>query len=97
LGSGGGVIAVLSLRKFLNLEAHKSHATAVAVMLPLTVVSAIVYLGKYQTDIKVLLLVTAGGIIGGIIGAKLLVKISSKWLHKIFGAVMIFAAIRMLF
>jgi hypothetical protein len=97
LGSGGGVIAVLSLRKFLDVETHKAHATAVAVMLPLTIVSAVVYLGKYQTDIKTLILVTAGGIVGGIVGAKLLVKISSKWLHKVFGAVMIFAAVRMLF
>ena len=97
LGSGGGVIAVISLRKFLKMDAHKSHATAVAVMLPLTVISAAVYLTKYQTDFKTLIFVTIGGIIGGITGAKLLVKISSKWLHRIFGAIMIFAAIRMLF
>ena len=97
LGSGGGVVAVICLQKFLKVEAHKSHATAVAVMLPLTVVSAIVYLTKYQTDIKTLIFVTLGGVIGGVIGAKLLIKISSKWLHRIFGAVMIFAAVRMLF
>ena len=91
------MVAVVSLRKFLNVETHKSHATAVAIMLPLTIISAVVYLTKYQTDVKTLIFVTIGGIIGGIIGAKLLIKISSKWLHRIFGAVMIFAAVRMLF
>jgi len=96
LGAGGGVVAVLSLRKFLGVETHKSHATAVAIMLPLTIVSAAIYLWGYQIDIAIAAWVTAGGIIGGIIGAKLLKKISANILHKIFGAVMIFAAIRMM-
>jgi len=96
LGAGGGVVAVLSLRKFLGVETHKSHATAVAIILPLTVVSAAIYLGGYQVDIATAAWVTAGGMIGGMIGAKLLKKISANILHKIFGAVMIFAAIRMM-
>ena len=95
LGSGGGVVAVLSLRKFVRLDTHKSHATALAVMLPLTIVSAAIYLVMYETDVFVALWITLGGIAGGIIGAKLLKKISAAWLHKIFGAIMIFAAVRM--
>ena len=94
LGAGGGVVAVLSLRKFLKIETCRAHATAVSIMLPLTMVSAAIYLGKYDTDIMTTLWVTVGGVFGGIIGAKILGKISAKWLHKIFGAVMVFAAIR---
>ena len=96
LGAGGGIVAVLSLRKFLGVETHKSHATAVAIILPLTIVSAAIYLWGYQIDISTAAWVTVGGIIGGIIGAKLLKKISANMLHKIFGAIMIFASIRML-
>jgi hypothetical protein len=32
---------------------------------------------------------------GGFVGAKLLNKVSDKWLHKIFGAFMIAAAVKM--
>ena len=96
LGAGGGVVAVLSLRKFLGVETHKSHATAVAIMLPLTIVSAAIYLSGSQIDIKTAAWVTTGGVIGGLAGAKLLKKISANALHKIFGGIMIFAAIRML-
>ena len=96
LGSGGGVVVVLSLRKFLGLEGAKAHGTAVAVMLPLTLLSAAIYLGKEQTDLLAALWITLGGICGGVAGAKLLKKISGPWLHRIFGAVMIFGAVRML-
>jgi len=96
LGAGGGVVAVLSLRKFLGVDTHESHATAVAIILPLTIVSATIYLGGYQVDIATATWVTAGGMAGGVIGAKLLKKISANILHKIFGAIMIFAAIRMM-
>ena len=95
-GSGGGVVAVISLRRFLGIETHKSHATALAVMLPLTIISAAIYLFMYETDVAVVAWVTLGGIGGGVGGARFLRKISAKWLHKIFGGVMVFAAIRML-
>lgn len=88
-------MAVLSLERFFKLEAHKAHATAVAVMLPLTVVSCAIYLFMYELELMTALWVTAGGAIGGILGAKFLQKLSSAWLHKIFGGIMIFAAIRM--
>jgi len=97
LGSGGGVVVVLSLRKFFGLDTHKSHATAVALMLPMTVVSAIIYIGMYELDWRMALWVTLGGVGGGILGAKVLKRISAGWLHKIFGAVMVFAAVRMVF
>ena len=97
LGSGGGVIAVLGLERILKLPAKKAHGTAVAVMLPVTVVSFIVYLFRYDLELMTALWVTVGGCVGGIIGAKFLKKISAKWLHKIFGGLMIIAAVRMMF
>ncbi|MCL2753214.1 MAG: TSUP family transporter [Defluviitaleaceae bacterium] len=97
LGSGGGVAAVISLRKFFKLETHRCHATAIAIILPLTLVSAAIYLFKYDVELMTALWVTVGGIAGGIAGAKWLAKISARWLHLIFGGIMIFAAVRMFF
>ena len=96
-GSGGGTVVVPAMERILKVETHKAHATAIAVILPLSVVSAIVYSGSAQVDWLSVLYVSAGGMLGGFIGAKLLKKISAKWLHKVFGVFMIAAALRMMF
>jgi len=93
LGSGGGAIAVFSFDKFLKLEKKKSHATSIAVMLPLSIISAFVYL-RGGIEWLSIILITCGGLVGGFIGANRLKNISIPWLGRIFGAVMIFAALR---
>ena len=95
-GSGGGTLLVPALQKFFKIETHKSHATALSVMLPLSVLSAFIYVRGDAVDWQVVLWVTVGGVPGGFVGAMLLSKISSKWLHRIFGGFMIAAAIRMI-
>lgn len=96
-GSGGGSIIVPGMQKILGIDQHKTHATAIAVMLPLTVVSAIVYLRMARAEWDIILWVSVGGVLGGFIGARLLNKISGNLLHKVFGAFMIAAALRMIF
>lgn len=96
-GAGGGTIVVPALEKFLKVETHKAHATAIAIILPLSVLSALIYLRGVQMDWKMALYVSAGGVAGGYTGALLLSKISAKWLHKIFGLFIIAAAVRMIF
>jgi len=96
-GSGGGSIIVPGMQKILGIEQHKTHATAIAIILPLTIISAIVYLRTNRAEWPVILWVSVGGTVGGFIGAKLLNKISGNLLHKIFGAFMIAAALRMIF
>jgi len=96
-GAGGGSIIVPGMQKLLGIDQHKTHATAIAVILPLTVVSAIIYLNMAKAPWAVILWVSIGGALGGFIGARLLNKISGNLLHKIFGAFMIVAALRMIF
>lgn len=96
-GAGGGTILVPSLEKGMGLEVHKAHATTIAIILPITILSAFIYL-RQTTEINwsILLYVSIGGVIGGYLGAKYLNKISGKTLHKLFGIFMIVAAIRMI-
>lgn len=97
-GSGGGTIVVPGMERFLRVEEHKAHATAIAIILPLSVLSLGIYLWK--TDLsavwRIALWASAGGLAGGIVGAKLLQKVSGLWLHRIFGAFMLAAAVRMM-
>lgn len=94
-GSGGGTIVVPAMEKLLKAEPHKAHATAIAVILPLSVLSMFIYLNSGNINWINIIMVSAGGMAGGFVGAKLLNKIPSKWLYKIFGVFMIAAAVKM--
>jgi len=82
------------MEKFLNTEAHKAHASAIAVIFPLSVLSTFIYANKVNLDWTVILYVSIGGIAGGYIGSKLLNRLSSVWLHRIFGLFMVIAGVR---
>ena len=95
-GSGGGTIVVPAMERFLKIPPQKAHATAIAIILPLSIVSVFVYLKNSEIDWWAALAVSIGGMIGGFIGARLLKKIPNKWLHRIFGLFMIAAAVKMI-
>ncbi|WP_026487485.1 sulfite exporter TauE/SafE family protein [Caldanaerobius polysaccharolyticus] len=96
-GSGGGTIVVPALVFLFLIEDHKAHASAIAVILPLTIISSFIYIEKGVYDIPLTIKVGLGTVLGGYIGARLLNKLSSSLLKKIFGAFMIIAALRMWF
>jgi uncharacterized membrane protein YfcA len=96
-GSGGGTIIVPSMEKFLKIETHKAHATAIAIILPLSIASAVMYAQGEMPDLPTIIAVSVGGIAGGFIGAKILCKLSSSLLHKVFGVCMVAAGLRLIF
>ena len=93
--SGGGIVAVLSLKKGLKIEEKKAHATAILIILPLTISSILVYGGGGYLDLPLVLKCSAGGIAGAFIGAKLLARLPKKYIKAGFGVIMIIASIRM--
>lgn len=95
-GSGGGTIVVPSLVFLLKLEDYKAHATAIPIILPLSIISVIVYLFNNKVPFDLAMYVVIGGIAGSYMGAKYLNKIPVKYLRKIFGSVIIYTAIRMI-
>ena len=95
--SGGGIVAVLALKRFLKVEEKKAHATAIAVILPLTIAGMLVYSRAGFADFKMILKNAAGGVLGAGVGAKLLTRLPVKYIRAGFGVVMIAAAVRMFF
>ena len=97
-GSGGGTIVVPAMERFLKVEEHKAHASAIAIIFPLSVLSLVIYLWKTELAAvwQIALWASAGGVAGGLVGARLLSKVSGIWLHRIFGAFMLAAAVRMI-
>ncbi|MFA5528657.1 MAG: sulfite exporter TauE/SafE family protein [Peptostreptococcales bacterium] len=96
LGSGGGTVIIPSLKYILKTEEHKAHATAILIILPLSILSFFIYFKNGYIDIILAFKVATGSIFGSILGAKILKKLSTQLLKKIFGIVLIFAAVRML-
>ncbi|QZY56505.1 sulfite exporter TauE/SafE family protein [Crassaminicella profunda] len=97
LGSGGGTLLVPGMSFLLGLEEHKSHATAISIILPLALISSLIYIKHGIIVWNITLKIMLGGMVGGYIGAKLLSKLPSYLLRKIFAIFMIIAAIRMVF
>ena len=95
LGAGGGIVAVLLFKK-LGLKQADAQANAVAVILPISVLSAVLYLIKDYVTVKEALPFVPTGIIGALMGTYFLKKISPLWLKRIFGGFMVYAGIRLL-
>ncbi len=96
-GAGGGMLAVPCLTYIGGLDEKSAHATAIAAILPLCLVSAIVYALKESCKNEVILPVVIGVTAGGIFGALLLKKLSSDVVSFVFYALMTFAGFKMIF
>ena len=94
-GSGGGIVAVPVLEGVAHIPTKKAHATAIALVLPLTIISIWRYSSFIKADVPTLLGVTAGGVAGSFLGSFLLKRFSVNVIRKLFGTVIIIASVRM--
>ena len=95
-GSGGGTLIVPFLEIFLKLDPKKSHATAILIIFSYTLISLVFYGFSGRLDFPLALKVSAGGVLGGLLGAKLLNKLSGRFIRIGFGAVMVLASAKLL-
>lgn len=94
LGSGGGILAIALLEK-LNIKEKKAHATAILVILPITLVSIVFYLFRGHLPLAEAVPYIIGGIGGCILGCIFLKKIDNYYLKKIFAVFVLYSAVRM--
>ena len=97
LGSGGGVLIVLYLTMIAKVGRKNSQATAIAIILPLAVLSSVFYARGGYIVWSHLWKVSAGGVVGAILGAVLLNKLKPIFLKKLFGVFLVIAGVRMFF
>ena len=90
--SGGGMILVPAFIYLLNMKDVESRATSVLCILPMVVTSGIIYYQHRFINWKVGILCAVGGIVGGIIGAKLLNHFSTQYLRIAFTIFLLYAA-----
>lgn len=95
-GSGGGTLVVPALVLLLKIPDYKAHATAISIILPLSIISTFIYFRNNAIRFDIALIVSLGGVLGSFIGAKILKKIPTPVLRKVFGSLIIITALRMI-
>lgn len=95
-GAGGGILCVPLLMKS-GFERKSAHTNAVAVILPITLVSTLNYILNGNVKISDCLIFLPGGVVGSLLGTYLIRKISTPVLKRIFGVFLVWAGWRLLF
>ena len=95
-GSGGGVLAVPILERE-GCSAQEAHASSVALIFVLSLVTAVFYGFSGNLDFGAAWEYIPWGAGGALAGAFFQKKIKARWLHRLFGAVIVAAALRTLF
>jgi hypothetical protein len=99
IGVGGGIVIVPALVYFLGLTQHEAQGTSLAMMIPpIGILAVYNYYKSEQVNITYALILAAFFVVGGYLGSKITIDfIDEKTLKKLFGSIMLIAAIKMIF
>ena len=95
-GGGGGMLAGPLLQK-TGLSEKEAHATAILLILPISLLSFFFYVFQGLYDFSVLIPTALGVTSGGILGAKLLGKLPTKTVNLLFCFLQALAGIFLVF
>ena len=98
VGVGGGLIIVPALVYFVAFSQKEAQGTSLGILLlPVGILAVMQYYQKGYIDVKVVLIVSVGFLIGGWFGSKMAVALPVGIIKKIFAIFMLITAIKMLF
>ncbi len=96
LGGGGGTVLVPMLSGYAGMEEKRAFATSVAVMLPVSAVSAAVYFFRTGFPLREAVPFLLGGAAGGLIGGATMKKAPVKLLRRLFAGFALYGGARSL-
>lgn len=96
LGVGGGVVMVPALVLLFGFSQHAAQGTSLLVILPTAVMGVVRHQRKELIDWRLALLVGAGGVVTGLIGAQGALALPSALLQRLFALFVAAVAVRML-
>ncbi len=98
IGIGGAIIIIPSLVLGFGMSQHTAQGTTLALMVPpIGLLAAWTYYKAGFVDFKVAALICLGFFVGGFIGARFVTDIPDLLLRRIFGLVLLLAALKMIF
>ncbi|WP_226924813.1 sulfite exporter TauE/SafE family protein [Georgenia satyanarayanai] len=95
LGIGGGVVLVPLLVLLMGMAQKRAQATSLAAITLTAVAGAVSYGVAGDVVLVPALVVAAGGIVGTLVGAELVHRMSERALRLVFAVVMVAVAVRM--
>ena len=100
LGAGGGILLSLTMGRLLAenkpLDRRDILSTSQAAMIPGCALSCLIYAQSGSLDTTGFSLFAIPAVIGGAVGAILLSRINSRWITRIFSALVIWSGMRMM-
>jgi uncharacterized membrane protein YfcA len=98
VGIGGGIIIVPALIFFLGFSQHQAQGTSLGILLlPAGIFAVLNYYKQGYIDLKVVLILFIGFVVGGWLGSKISTNLSEMVLKKIFAIVLLLIAGKLLF
>jgi uncharacterized membrane protein YfcA len=95
-GSAGGIVAVEAMER-QHTEEKQAHATALIVILPITVLSSFLYIRAGYFVWDACLFTAIGALAGGVLGALFLQKANVRLINMLFTVIIFITGVRMLF
>ncbi len=95
-GVGGGMILV-PLLVAVGMGRHRAHATSLASIFPIAVAGAVTFALSGEVNLGLGVAVGLGGVVGSIVGASLMNRMSTRSLSIFFGLLLLAVGIRMIF
>lgn len=95
IGIGGGIIMIPGMVLLLDLNQHTAHATSLAAIAPLAVISSVIYSNYGNLNFSLAILFAIGGILGAYIGSSMMPYVKPTILKRILAIACILTAIKM--
>ena len=89
-GGGGGMLLVPLLKNQCGLDQRRAFATSVAIILPLCILSSVLYWLRGGLDLGLALPYVLGGLAGGLAGGTLFRRVNMVWLRRGFALLMLY-------
>src|SRR5262245_7952158 len=98
VGVGGGIIIVPALMWLLGFTQHQATGTSLAVLLlPVGILAVWNFHKAGALDWRAALVISAAFVVGAYFGSKLSLSLPADTVKKVFGGVMIIAALKLIF
>jgi uncharacterized membrane protein YfcA len=98
IGVGGGVLLVPALIYLLKFTQHEAQGTSIAVLVPpIGIFAAMEYYRQGYVRLSVVAWIAAGFLVGAFVGAVVSGQAPEALLRRVFGVLMLFIALQMLF
>jgi uncharacterized membrane protein YfcA len=96
VGIGGGILKVVAMDRLMRMPFKASTTTSNLTLMVTAGASAGIYLHRGQIDPRLAGPVAIGAVLGSLLGARLITRLSTKWLRRVFAIVVVASGIELL-